>query len=337
MTIRDIAALAGVSKSTVSRVLNNSPNVDVKTKERVMKVVREQNFIPSAMAQGLSRQCANTIGVILPEAGGSFFGNIIQGINEALINTPYTIILCCTENQAEYEIRSLDTLRQQKVSGILLTSSSGFYENNDAHKIRQTLESFDVPIVLIDRTIKNSRWDGVYSDNSTGAYIATEALIRKGFKKIGAYISDTNLSIGSNRYKGFMQALSDYDIPATEEFIITEELPVSMNDVYLKTCKIIQAGNLPEAIFLGNGIITNGFYKAILEKGIVPGRDIHCVGFDYSEFLDIIHLPYSYLERNSKLLGQTAANSLLKSLSTPPDLRKEYIIPSTLHLDETLR
>lgn len=110
-----------------------------------------------------------------------------------------------------------------------------------------------------------------------------------------------------------------------------------MNDVYLKTCEIIQAGNLPEAIFLGNGIITNGFYKAILEKGIVPGRDIHCVGFDYSEFLDIIHLPYSYLERNSKLLGQTAANSLLKSLSTPPDLRKEYIIPSTLHLDETLQ
>ncbi|MDY3249990.1 MAG: LacI family DNA-binding transcriptional regulator [Candidatus Choladocola sp.] len=337
MTIRDIAALAGVSKSTVSRVLNNSPNVDEKTREKVMRVVREKDFIPSAMAQGLSRQYANTIGVILPEAGGSFFGNIIQGINETLINTPYTILLCCTENKAEYEIRALDTLRQQKVSGILLTSSSGFYENDDAYKIRQTLENFNVPVVLIDRTLKSSKWDGVYSDNSTGAYVATEALLKKGFKKIGAYISDTSLSIGSSRYKGFIQALSDYHIPIMEEFIITEKYPASMQDVYWKTCELIKSGNLPEAIFLGNGIIANGFYKGILEKGIVPGKDIHCVGFDYSEFLDIINLPYSYLERNSKLLGETAANSLLKSLSNPSGLRQEYIIPSTLHLDKTLQ
>lgn len=337
MTIRDIADLAGVSKSTVSRVINNSPNVKEKTREKVMRIVNETNFLPSAIAQGLSRNYANTIGVLLPETGGPFFGSIIQGINKALIDTSYTILLCCTENKPEYELRSLDALLQQKVSGILLTSSSGLGDDDSARRIRKTLDSFKVPIVLIDRTLKNSRWDGVYSDNFAGAYMAAEALLKKGFQKIGAYISDTSLSIGSQRYKGFMQAMADYGISPRKEFLIIEKFPVSMQDVYLKTCEMIAAGNLPEAIFFGNGIIVNGFYKAILEKGIAPGKDIHCVGFDYSEFLDIINLPYSYLERNSKLFGETATELLLKSFSSLSGVRQECIIPSTLRLDKTLQ
>lgn len=337
MTIRDIADLAGVSKSTVSRVINNFPNVNEKTREKVMHIMDETNFLPSAIAQGLSRHYANTIGVLLPETGGPFFGKVIQGINKALIDTPYTILLCCTENKAEYEMRALDNLLQQKVSGILLTSSSDFCENESARRIRKTLNSFQVPIVLIDRALKNSMWGGVYSDNSAGAYMATEALIKKGFKKIGAFISDISLSIGEQRYKGFTQAMDDYGIPVEEEFVVTEKFPLSMHEVYLKTCEMAEAGNIPEAIFLGNGIIADGFYKAILEKGIAPGKDVHCVGFDYSQFLDIIHFPYSYLERNSVLLGETAAKLLLKSFSDLSGIRQEYIIPSALRLDGSLQ
>ena len=167
--------------------------------------------------------------------------------------------------------------------------------------------------------------------------MATEALIKKGFKKIGAFISDISLSIGEQRYKGFTQAMDDYGIPVEEEFVVTEKFPLSMHEVYLKTCEMAEAGNIPEAIFLGNGIIADGFYKAILEKGIAPGKDVHCVGFDYSQFLDIIHFPYSYLERNSVLLGETAAKLLLKSFTDLSGIRQDYIIPSALRLDGSLQ
>ena len=337
MTIKDIAELSGFSKSTVSRVLNNSPKVDKKTREIILKIVNEQNFIPSAMAQGLSKQEANVIGVIIPEAGGSFFGKIVQGIHKELLNTTYTLMLCCTDNTAEYELKALDTLRQQRVSGILLTTSSGFYKNADASKIRQILDQSLIPTVLIDRVIENSMWDGVYSDNKSGAYQITQALVQKKFKKIGAFISDMNLSIGQERYDGFINALQDNNIPINKNIIITEPLQATIKDVYQTTCIMIENGNLPDAIFLSNEIIANGFFKAILEKGICPGKDIHCAGFDYSEILDILNLPFIYLERNTELFGKTAVKLLLNSFNSSHETRNECIIPSKLHLDTSLQ
>ncbi|HJD47576.1 MAG TPA: LacI family transcriptional regulator [Candidatus Mediterraneibacter norfolkensis] len=336
MNIRDIAELAGVSKSTVSRVINNSDSVDSKTRELVLKVIRENNFLPSAMARGLSTQDTNIIGVVLPEVDNSFFGQIIQGINDALIDSPYTMLLCCTENIPEREIKALKALRQQRVRGVLITSSHDFCEASTAAEITNALSSIDAPVVLIDRALKNTPWDGVYSDNVNGAYSATEALAKRGFKKISAFVSDMQLPIGKERFEGFRLAMEKSGIPLDPSQLYLQEFPASMSEVYSFTCELIENQKLPDAIFLSNAIIANGFYKALLEKGIMPGQAIHCVGFNYCEALDILHVPYSYLERNSMLFGQTATEILLQLFKTASPVRKEYIIPAILHLDETL-
>ncbi|MCC8027507.1 MAG: LacI family transcriptional regulator [Clostridium sp.] len=336
MNIKDIAVLAGVSKSTVSRVINHADNVDEKTRQQVLKVVEEYDFLPSAMARGLSSKGNNVIGLILPDVDNAFFGQVTQGINEVLLDSQYTMILCCTGNNPDYELRALQTLRQQRVKGILATTSAGFCNVKEAAKIKQAIENISVPVVLIDRAVKGTTWNGVYSDNTNGAYAATSALIEAGFREIGAFISDMPLSLGQERYSGFLQAIKDYRLEPKPELIHLYDSPASSQVIYKETCRLIEANSLPEAVFLGNNIITNGFYKAILEKGIAPGKDIHCIGFDYSEILDIIHIPFSYLERNCKLMGQTAMKLLLKSFEEPSAVREECIIPAALRLDGSL-
>lgn len=336
MTIHDIAKQAGVSKSTVSRVLNNAENVNEKTRELVWRIVRQNNYLPSATARSLSKKDTTVIGVILPDVDNSFFGKITQGINDALSDTDYTMLFCCTDNDPKREVKALNSLREQQVCGLLITSSAGYGNVKDTVLIREAISNIGKPVVLIDRNLSNSLWDGIYSDNLNGAYAATNALISRGYKKIGTFISDLTLQLGKDRLAGFKQAMTESNIDIFEEYIHLQDSPASPDWIYHYTCQLIRKGQLPEAIFLGNAIITNGFYKALMEHKIKPGKDIHCMGFDYSEALDIMHIPYSYLERNSRLMGATAAKMLLDQFEQTSQLRHENIIPATLRIDESL-
>lgn len=337
MTIKDIAALAGVSKATVSRVLNNAENVDEHTRQHVLKIMKENNYVPSAMAQRLKKG-NNVIGLIVPEVDDSFFGKIVHGINDILKKTEYTILLCCTDNNPRDELQALSVLRQQRVSGLFLTTSADFSAPKEADRIGNAVRDLNAPVVLIDRIFPNSPWNGVYSDNTFGAYSATSVLIEHGFKKIGAIFSDIKLHLGQERLNGFKKALSKHGLEINPDYIYTNGYSLSSQEVYLHTCKMIQENRLPEAIFLSNCIITHGFYKAILEHNIKPGKDIHCIGFDYSEILDVVNIPYSYLERNLKLIGQTAAELLLEQLNSEPSpVRKSLTVPATLHIDPLLQ
>lgn len=336
MTIKDIARLAGVSKSTVSRVINNAANVDAKTREIVLKTMEENNFIPSASARSLSRQETTFIGVIIPDLDNSFFGQIVHGINHVLTGTEYTMLFCCTDNNADSELKALKLLRQQKVCGLLISSSANYCDAGTNEQIRNALADLNVPVILIDRAIPNTSWGGVYSDNINGGYIASQFLISKGYKQIGAFVSDMKLLIGQERLLGFKKALQENNLPSLDQYIYTKESPASLSEIFEYTCHLIDDRKLPDAIFLSNSIIANGFYKALFYKGVQPGLDIECIGFDYSEALDIMHIPYNYLERNSKSFGQTAARMLLDSFQARDDgpaIRRECIIPASLHVD----
>ena len=335
MTINEIAALAGVSKSTVSRVINGSKNVNEKTRKRILEIIKKNDYIPSAMAIGLSNKNSYTIGWILPKADNIFFGEVTQGIYEVLANTQYSLVLSCTQNEIEYELKALKIMRQQNIKGLLITTSSGYVDDECMEKINKELEALSVPVVMIDRLMKNTSWNGVYTDNYNGAYELTNALIKAGFTEIGGLFSDMKLNIGKERYRGFKQALLEHNIK--EKCIILEDGPAVTHEFYEISSRIVTENKYPKAFFLSNGIVANGFFKAIIEKGIVPGKDIHCVSFDYSDALDVANIPYSYLKRNCKLLGQTAMKMLMRSFKENSVVREECIIPATLQLDESLK
>lgn len=331
VTINDIAKKAGVAKSTVSRVINGGVNVSEETRKLVQQVIDETKYQPSAVARGLSTNESNVIGVIVPDSASLFWGQVLEGISEVAEKNDFTVLFCNMDNNPQRELQALQRMRGQRVGGLLITPSVSYESPKERRTFLQALDALDCPVVFIDRALKNSRWDGVYFDNYNGAYIATEALTQKGCTRIGAIISDNALELGHQRREGFLQALQDAGLMVQEECTYYSDYKISLLDSYHIARQWIKEKTLPQAIFLSNGMIANGFFKAMLEYGLLPGRDIICMGFDYVEVLDILNLDYSYLDRDAANMGRIAAKMLFEQSDSG---RREHIIPAKLVLSE---
>ncbi|EYE87746.1 hypothetical protein Q428_11675 [Fervidicella metallireducens AeB] len=159
VTIKDIAKMAGVSRSTVSRVLNNSGYVNENTKNKVLSVINELNYTPSAIAKSLSTNKTNTIGVIVPEIDNPFFGEMIKGISSLAAEEELNILLCDTNESAEKELKALDVLLQQRIEGIIITPCLA-EDNRNREKLLE-IHKMGIPLVLTDGHIKYSGLNGV--------------------------------------------------------------------------------------------------------------------------------------------------------------------------------
>ena len=314
MKIQDIAKLAGVSKSTVSRVLNNANNVKDGTREHVLRIIKEFNYSPSAIAQGMPRQNSKVIGVIIPEPDNSFFGKEILGIENKLeeLNLNLNIIVSHTHNSPKKELRALNMLRQQRVKGLILTTSIEYLERNEFLEMKKQLDEFIAPIVLFDRKVPNSNIDGVYFDNENSAYKATELLITNGSRRIGAIIGDLKLTLGRERAMGFNRAMEKYNLPIQENFLQIDDYPITTEKAYELTRIMIESDNCPDAVFLSNNLVADGFLKAISEMGLRLGYDLCCIGLDRSYASDLLNVNYSFIDKNPMLMGKLDIELLIK-------------------------
>lgn len=325
LTIYDIAKKAGVSKSTVSRVLNKTGYISEKTKKNVEEVIKNNKYIPSAMARSLSKRESNTIGVIIPEADNAFFGEILKGISEVVDKYNMTLIFCDTGNSPEKEERALNMLKEHRVKGLILTPANDYSDEGAAKRLRKQLRDLMVPVVLLDREVENSLWDGVYFENFKSAYSATEVLISEGNKKIGIITGDLNIKIGRDRYHGYLQAMEDNDMPVEDKYIL--EGNFSTNKAYQLMKECIEKGDIPDAILTCNNRTTLGFLKAIGEKKLVVGRDIAAIGIDHNEVLDILDYSFSYVERDTIETGRKATYMLLERIDNPDEEIDICIMP----------
>ena len=147
VTIDDIAKQAGVSSATISRVLNNSSYVKDETKEKVLKVIEEMNYVPSAIARSLSKRETNTIGIIVPDITNSYFGEIIKGISKVAEEVGLNIILFNTNNDVKSEIKALDEVKKHRLKGVIMTPGFGDTEFQDI--FTDMINSINIPIVLV--------------------------------------------------------------------------------------------------------------------------------------------------------------------------------------------
>ena len=167
MNIREIARRAGVSSATVSRVLNNSGYVKSETRQKVMEVVKEYDYVPNEIARSLSIQDSFSIGVIIPDIENEFFSKVINGVNEVAEKYHYNLIFWGTNETLAKEHRCLDLVKRRWVKGVLITPIS---DSDDVTREQLlALEKSGVPVVLIDRDVKGARFDGVFVDNQQGA------------------------------------------------------------------------------------------------------------------------------------------------------------------------
>lgn len=302
MTIKRIAKLANVSSATVSKVMNGKDeNISEPTRQRILKIIEEEGYIPNGVAKSLKVRKTKTIGIILPDVMNLFYSELVRGGEDMAEANGYSIIICNTDNKIEKELKYLQILQEKMVDGIVMTATESSGEN--------TFERFKTPLVLVDRDIDFGNKVGrIVVDNMEPAYEATKHLIAKGCKKI-ALISSVNSNKPSvHRYKGYEKALLEAGQAIDENLIYLDKF--SIESGYEGTMKVLHDPQV-DGIFCGNDLIAIGAIKAIKEKGKRIPEDIKIVGFDDIAISQYINPPLTTIKQPIYQMGREAVDMLV--------------------------
>ncbi len=324
-TINDIAGKAGVSLTTVSRVLNDSGYVKKETKIRVLKAIEELNYTPSAIARSLSKSKTNTIGVLIPEINNQFYGEVIKGISQVADECGLNIILCNTDENIQKELKALKLLKEQRIRGIIIAPTS--VEDDQNGEYLKTIEQLGIPVVLLDGHVKHSDFSGVFVDNIKGAFDGTEALIKAGHKKIAIITGRMNSDGAQNRLIGYKKALAANNIDIDDKYILFGDY--GQESAYRCTKEIIEMEDRPTAIFISSNKMTVGCVKAIRNHKLRIPEDIAIVGFDKVDILNSLGMNISFIDGPTTELGIASMKILVENLKgkQDPEVKNITLMP----------
>jgi LacI family transcriptional regulator len=303
-TMNDVAHLAGVSKSTVSHVINETRYVEPDTRDRVLKAIEELGYRLSAAARSLTTNRTDTIGVIISDIANPFFGEVVRGIEGIMGPADYGLILCNTDEVLEREAHYLNLLLRQRVDGIIAAATSHKWEVLEQASVQ------NMPLVFLDRTfdgIKYLPFVGV--DNQRGAYIGTKHLIEGGTRRLGIVAGFQRLSTMRDRLAGFHQALEEYNLCLPDEWIALSRL--SVEDGRKAATQILSLPNRPDGLLISNNYLSLGTLLALQDLGLQCPDDISLVGFDDPSWAAVSCPPLTVVRQPSTRLGQTAAQIML--------------------------
>jgi len=303
ITIKDVAKEVNVSVTTVSRVLNNKPDVSEDTKRKVEKAIKKLGYNPSGIARGLVLQKTNSIGLIIPDVSNPFFPEVIKGIERKAKEAGYSLIFYNTNNDKKEEKEAITLLRSKQVDGIILSLS---IENK---AVLRELEKEKYPIVQIDREVKDSIYPAITIDNKKSAYIATEYLIKMGHREIGHITGDLSTETAIDRLNGFKLALMKNNISYKEEWII--EGDYSRETGKKQMGKIIKMVNRPTALFFANDLMAFGAYEAINKYNYKIPEDFSIIGHDNIEITSFVKPGLTTMDQPKYRLGQIAVEKLV--------------------------
>ncbi|TDX51573.1 LacI family DNA-binding transcriptional regulator [Orenia marismortui] len=329
VTIKDIAKEAGVSTTTVSRVLNDKPDVSEATKKKIQKVIDKLGYNPNGIARGLVLQKTHTIGLIIPDISNPFFPEVAKGVEDRARELNYSVIFCNTDNDKEREKEAIALMKSKHVDGIILSLSISNKE--ELYKLEE--KNFDV--VQIDRKIPDSNYRAVVIDNTLGAYNATSHLVELGHTKIAHVTGDLEIQTSQDRLEGFKKAIDNFDLDYKEEWIIEGDF--SKESGYQAMKKLLRLEDRPKAVFIANDLMAIGAYEAIFEMGLEIAEDISVVGYDDIEIASIIKPGLTTMTQPKYKLGQTAADILIAKIDSKEDVDDEDIIlnPKLIIRDST--
>lgn len=292
MNIYDIAREAGVSPSTVSRVLNNKNNVKTATREKVLRVIEGKSYRPNSLARNLSVGVSRNIAFLVPDIENPFFSKILHGISDCAIEKDYNVFMFGTDENTEREHKVLENLKPEMMRGLIVTPVSE-HDMETAERLKQ-FEKQGIPIVLVDRDIRGYKFDGVFSNDVDGACEAVECLIEEGHRSIGVITGPITSKPGHDRRDGYKRALEKNGIEVDERYMISGGF--KEEGAYQAMHKLMSLPQPPTAIFSCNNIMTLGCLRYMQEKGLKLVRDISMVCFD-----DIKELEYTDIRLTSVL------------------------------------
>ena len=313
ITIEDIAREAGVSISTVSRVMNGTKSVSDALKDRVYQSIEKNNFKPNVLAQGLITKKTNVLGVVVPDISNAVFGALTKGINSVCSRKGYTLMVCESGGILENEVRLLKVLEDRCADGVLF---AGVDVN---HALVSAIKSRSYPVVLVTQEASEGEnlIPTVVHDNVQALYDAVNFLIDNGHRRI-AYIGGPkhDFSSGKKRLQGYLAALRDAGIEKVDSYIVQGAF--SYDAGYSGMKKIYEENSvLPTAAVTGSDVIALGAIQFAKNAGLDVPNDLSFLGFDDLDFScyfkpELSTVRISYFDE-----GAAAARELIQRIDGP--------------------
>jgi len=320
ITIIEIAKLAGVSRTTVSRVLSGSTFVSKNTRDRILGIIKEKEYKPSIMAQSLRTNRTRTIGLVLADIENPFYSRVAKGVIDAAETKKYNVILCNSNNDIELEERDIKTLMGRGVDGLILTTVAL------KMKTIEYLLDREFPFILIDCKLDTPGVNYVVNDDYFGAKLATEYLIELGHKKI-FFLGDRKLLSLRERLRGFKDTLADHKIESSNTFVPQKFINMyGIYDIDKIIEYIINREEKITAVFAGNDYLAIKSIKVINDNGLKVPEDISVIGYDNIEISALVKVPLTTIRQPKYLLGKLAAEQLFEILENKSNKELKRII-----------
>ena len=309
-TIKDIAKLAGVSTSTVSRAFNDTGRIDQETRERIISLAKRFAYRPSAFARGLVLKKTKTILLLAPNIANQYFAEITRAISRQCRKRGYKLLLGDTDEDTAVEAEYLDVISEGMVDGVIVASLPG--KRNIEHFFR--LSHLGFPMVFIDSSMAFPELSYVIVDNKLGAEMVIDYLSSKGHRKIGfvAHMTEKDDAI-YERYEGFFSGHAKNGIEVHREYIETLEHPME-RDGLIGADHLLTLPDPPTALFAFNDMVAIGCIVAARRHGFRVPEDVAVVGFDDIELSSEIEVPLTTIALPKEEIARNAVDIVLRSI-----------------------
>jgi len=320
VTIYDVAREAGVSMATVSRVVNNNPNVKPQTRKKVFEAIERLGYRPNAVARGLASKKTTTVGVVIPDISNAIFAEVARGIEDIANMYHYNIILCNADKKKDKEIRVINTLLEKQVDGLLFMGGTVTEEHSQAFK------TANVPIVLCATTDENGAIPSVDIDHEAAAFDAVQVLIKQGHTSIGM-ISGTlqDPANGYARFQGYKRALQSAGIAYDEELVRIGNYRYESGVDAMKY--FLELPKRPTAVFSATDEMAIGAIHCIQDFGLKVPDDISVISVDNSRMASMVRPQLTAVAQPMYDIGAVSMRLLTKLMKKETVEHAKVVLP----------
>jgi LacI family transcriptional regulator len=317
-TLEDIARALKVSKMTVSRAINNHPEISRDTRARILAVAQKMNYRPNQFARALTTNRSHLIGIVVPDLMHSYFAEICRGVELHARPAGYQNLICSTDEDARKEMDEIEALLS-RTDGLIVASA---LSEKEIKFYRQLLRD-GARIVLIDRLLEGLKVPAVLTDDLQVGVLATEHLIKLGHRQIG-HLRGTSASTSLKRFQGYAQAIANAGLRSPKS--IVRECGFTEAEGYRAMKSWIEEGSLPSAVFAANDPTAIGAISALHDAGIRVPEDMAIVGAGRIHYGDMLRVPLTTVSWSTLEMGQTAARLLLELMSGKKKIASRKVV-----------
>ncbi len=321
-TIKDVAARAGVSFTTVSHVINQTRRVRQSTRERVLAAAHDLNYVPSAVARSLKGGITRTIGVMLPNAFTPYFAELMRGIEDACFRNGWSPVVCSSDDHAERRAAYMELLQEKRVDGIILASPPV-----DPAWV-EALQAATCPLLVMGHEVPNLGADLVEMDNEQGGALAAEHLLQLGHRSFACITGTPGLDVSRDRLRGFRRTLEKAGCELSDA--VVQAADFTTPSAHEAALRLIDSGQEFTALFAQSDLMAVGVLRAAAERGVTVPRHFSVMGFDDIELARYLFPALTSVGMALREVGEATAEALFERIAHPDAPPRRVKLPPTL-------